>query len=46
MLQTFHSRKTLSPKYTDIPAYPKGYLEETAEILKRKGLVNEISIRF
>ena len=45
VLQTFHSRKTLSSEYKGVPAYPKGYLEETAEILKRKGLVNEVSIR-
>ncbi len=45
ILQAFHSHKTLSSDFTGIPTFPKGYLETTADILKKKNLAEEIGIR-
>jgi len=44
-LQRFSSTKTLSPEYTNLPAYPKGYIEELANRLKDADLVEEIILR-
>jgi len=45
VLQTFHSRKTLSREYMGKPAYPKNYLEDTAGAIKEAGLAEEVEIR-
>jgi pyruvate formate lyase activating enzyme len=45
VLQTFHSHKTLSPDLTGSPAYPKSYLEETAAIIKKMELAEQVDIR-
>jgi pyruvate formate lyase activating enzyme len=45
VLQTFHSRKTLSPDFKDVPSYPKGYLEEIAGTVRQLGLAEEVTIR-
>lgn len=46
VLQNFHSHKTLSPEFTDIPIYPRDYLEDTANIIKELNLAEEVTIRF
>ena len=45
VLQNFHSHKTLSAEFRDIPTYPKGYLEDTASIVKDMNLAEEVVIR-
>ncbi len=45
VLQNFHSQKTLSAEFRDIPTYPKGYLEDTASIVREMNLAEEVSIR-
>jgi len=43
VLQRFRGGKTLSETYRDLPPYPKGYLEETAEAAEP--FVEEIEVR-
>ena len=45
VLQNFHSKKTLSAEFRDMPTYPKGYLEDTASIIKKMNLAEEVTIR-
>jgi len=45
VLQTFHSHKTLSAEFMDIPTYPKDYLEDTASIIRDMKLAEEVAIR-
>jgi len=45
ILQSFHSHKTLSEEFTGMPAYPKGYLEDTAELIKDMNLADNVSVR-
>lgn len=46
VLQSFHSHKTLSAEFRDIPTYPKGYLEDTVSSIKDMNLAEEVNIRF
>jgi pyruvate formate lyase activating enzyme len=46
VLQAFHSNKTLSAEFTNIPTYPKGYLEDTANTVRDMNLAEEVVIRF
>ncbi len=46
VLQSFHSHKTLSAEFRDMPTYPKGYLENTANIIREMKLAEEVGIRF
>jgi pyruvate formate lyase activating enzyme len=43
VLQRFRGEKTLSEVYRDLPPYPKGYLEETAELVAPH--VEEVEVR-
>ena len=45
VLQTFHSHKTLSAEFMDIPTYPKVYLEDTAKVIRDMNLAEEVDIR-
>jgi len=45
VLQAFHSKKTLSAEFANIPTYPKGYLEDTANTVREMNLAEEILIR-
>ncbi len=45
VLQAFHSRKTLSSHFMDIPTYPKGYIEDTADTIRKLDLADEVGIR-
>ncbi len=45
VLQSFHSHKTLSAEFTDMSTYPKGYLEDTASIIRDMNLAEEVAIR-
>ena len=45
VLQNFHSHKTLSAEFRDMPAYPKGYLEDTARIVRDMKLAEEVTVR-
>ncbi len=45
VLQSFHSQKTLSAEFTDMPTYPKGYLEDTVNSIKDMNLAEEVCIR-
>ena len=43
VLQRFRGEKTLSEVYRDLPPYPKGYLEQTAELLEPH--VEQVEVR-
>lgn len=43
VLQRFRGEKTLSEVYRDLPPYPKGYLERTAELLEPH--VEQVEVR-
>jgi pyruvate formate lyase activating enzyme len=45
VLQNFHSHKTLSAEFMDMPTYPKGYLEDKASIIREMNLAEEVAIR-
>ena len=45
VLQNFHSHKTLSAEFRDMPTYPKGYLEDTASIVRDMKLAEEVAVR-
>lgn len=45
VLQSFHSHKTLSAEFMDIPTYPKGYLEDTASVVRDMNLAEEVTTR-
>ncbi len=45
VLQNFHSHKTLSAEFRDMPTYPKGYLEDTFKVIKDMNLAEEVVIR-
>lgn len=45
VLQSFHSHKTLSAEFRDMPAYPKGYIEDTASIIRDMNLAEEVAVR-
>ncbi len=45
VLQNFHSHKTLSADFRDMPTYPKGYLEDTVSIIRDMNLAEEVVIR-
>jgi len=45
VLQNFHSQKTLSSEFRNMPTYPKGYLEDTVSSIRDMNLAEEISIR-
>ena len=45
ILQNFHSHKTLSAEFRDMPTYPKDYLEDTVSIIRDMNLAEEVGIR-
>ena len=45
VLQNFHSQKTLSSEFKNMPTYPKGYLEDTVSSIRDMNLAEEVSIR-
>jgi hypothetical protein len=45
VLQTFHSGKTLSPDFLQVPSYPREYLEKLAVDIRRGDLAEEVSVR-
>ena len=45
VLQNFHSQKTLSSEFRNMPTYPRGYLENTASIVREMNLAEEVTIR-
>lgn len=46
ILQRFYSSKTLSPDFTNIASYQKGYLEELSKRVMDMGLAESVSIRW
>lgn len=45
VLQNFHSEKTLSPGLAGLPPFPAGYIEDTAALIRKRGMADEVAVR-